>query len=120
MALLRPAHGVPHGMPMAWTLPVGPCLGPPPDGAMPPPNPLSSCLLDIYGRAESIHWPAASQTVGVGHRPTAGSNGPQLCKDWGSQCTLSVPSVAALQPEALSEGLCRALGAMAVGDLSCT
>jgi hypothetical protein len=30
-------------------------------------SPLSSCRLDIYGRAEYIHWPAASQTVGAGH-----------------------------------------------------
>jgi hypothetical protein len=35
---------------------------------MPPPHLLSSsCRLDIYGRAEYIHWPAASQTVGAGH-----------------------------------------------------
>ncbi len=34
---------------------------------MPPPHPLSSCRLDIYGRAEYIRWPAALQTVGAGH-----------------------------------------------------
>jgi hypothetical protein len=40
---------------------------------MPPPHPLSSCRLDIYGRAEHIHWPAASQTVGAGHSWLNGS-----------------------------------------------
>jgi hypothetical protein len=71
MVLLRPAHGVPHGMPMAWTLPVGPCPGPRPDGAMPTP-PLYLAAASTFMVVQSTS--TGQQPRKLSERATVGSS----------------------------------------------